>query len=355
MPRSSHPSPSRSVSVARPLRLGFIALTDAAPLVVAHELGIFKQHGLNVTLQRELGWATIRDKIAFGELDAAHAISSLLISTRLGLDSPPVEVLTACVLSSGGNAITLSQRLGERGVRDAASLRDEITATRHERLLVLGVAAAHSTHYLHLSTWLRSADINPRRDVRIVVVPPAQVFRNLEAGTIDGYCVGDPWNSLAVQKKIGWCPVIGDELHPGLPEKVLMVKSDFARERHEEHLQLVAALVAAGRQCDNPSFHPALAKLLARREYLNLPSRVIAAGLGTAFDPGQGNSPPSAPFVRFSGETNVPSQANADRLVSAFVQHERLPPARRIPAQLSREIFRTDLFTQAQRRFGTET
>lgn len=172
---------------------------------MAHEFGIFKKHGLNVRLRRELGWATIRDKIAFGELDAAHAVSSLLISTRLGLGSAPAECLTACVLSTGGNAVTLSSRLWDRGVHDAASLRDEIIKTRHDRQLVFGVAGIYSTHFLHLCAWLQDAGINPRRDVRIVAVPPPQVFRNLTAGTIDGYCVGEPWNSLAVQNKTGWC------------------------------------------------------------------------------------------------------------------------------------------------------
>src|SRR5690606_30507522 len=163
----------------------------------------------------------------------------------------PAECLTACVLSTGGNAITLSNRLWERGVRDAATLGREIVATRHDRQLVFGVAAAHATHFLHLSEWLRSGNIHPRRDVRIVVVPPPQVFRNLSAGTIDGYCVGEPWNSLAVQHGIGWCAATSTDIHPNHPEKVLMVRTDFARARHEEHLSLVAALVESCRQCDD--------------------------------------------------------------------------------------------------------
>lgn len=351
MSKSTAARASAPTSLQTDLRLGFIALNDAAPLVVAQEQGIFARHGLAVKLRRELGWATIRDKIAFGELDAAHAISTLLISARLGLDAPPSDCLTACVLSTGGNAITLSNRLWERGVRDAATLRDEIVRMRHERQLVLGVAAAHSTHLLHLCDWLKSGGVNPHRDVRIVVVPPAQVFRNLSAGTIDGYCVGEPWNSLAIQNGMGWCVATSAELHPNHPEKVLMVRADFAQRRHAEHLVLVTALVEACRLCDDPEFRPELAKLLARREYLNQPVKAIAAGLKGPVDLGYGRSAPADTFVRFGcDDLNNPTLERAQWLVDGCKTHGLLPPGLTVPPHLAREIFRPDLFAQAASR-----
>ncbi len=358
MPRESVTQPpstaTRNASASgQRLRIGFIALTDAAPVIVAQEFGIFAKYGLSVALRRELGWATIRDKIAFGELDAAHAISSLLISTRLGLDCPPAECLTACVLSTGGNAITLSNRLWDRGVRDVATLRDDIIATRHDRQLVFGIAAAHSTHFLHLSEWLRQGGINPRRDVRVVVVPPPQVFRNLSAGTIDGYCVGEPWNSLAIQNGMGWCAATSNELHPNHPEKVLMVRSDFARARHEEHLLLVAALTEACHLCDDLNFRGELVKLLTRREYLNQPARVVAAGLTDPFDLGQGRRSRTPGFVRFAGEEiNPPGRANAQWLIDGFRANGLIPGDDKPSPHLAREMFRSDLYAQALRRHG---
>lgn len=349
--------PAKSIAQTTPprslLRLGFIALSDAAPIIVAHEQGIFARHGLQVQLQRQLGWATVRDKIAFGELDATQAISSVLLSTRLGLDSTPTACLTACVLSTGGNAITLSHRLHEAGVHDAASLRDEIIRTRHDRQLIFGIAAAHSTHLLHLSAWLRSGGINPRRDVRIVVVPPAQVFRNLSAGTIDGYCVGEPWNSLAIEKKRGWCVATSHELHPNHPEKVLMVREDFAQNRHDEHLLLITALVEACQLCDTPDFRPELVKLLARREYLNQPRRVIAAGLVGPFKRGFDRFDDTADFISFSrGDLNKPTLERARWLIEGFRDNALFPPEVGSTTQLVREIFRPDLFSQAMRRHG---
>ncbi len=349
MPRKSNPPLPRN-----PLKLGFIALTDAAPIIVAHEQGLFSRHDLNVQLRRELGWATVRDKIAFGELDAAHAISSLLISARLGLGAAPARCLTACILNTGGNAITLSRRLRDAGVHDAASLYDEIVRTRHERQVVLGVAAAHSTHYFHLCDWLKSGGINPRRDVRIVVVPPAQVFRNLSAGTIDGYCVGEPWNTLAIQEKLGWCATTAAHLHPGHPEKVLMVSESFAQQRHEEHLRLVAALLEACALCDDSDFRPELAKLLARREYLNLSRKTISAGLVGNFAFGERDSLPANEFVRFHGEkVNPPSLTQAKWLVQGFRINGFLQGHNWLSPQYEREIFRPDIYAQAVRRHAS--
>ena len=198
----SAPSQAKSSAPSRSLRLGFLALTDAAPLVVAQELGLFADHGLRVQLGREVGWATIRDKVAFGELDAAPAPAPMLWATQLGLGGAPMAVCTGLVLNLHGNAITLSERLWTAGVRDAATLRAEALSRRGEKKLTFGIVFPFSHHHLLLRQWLQAARLDPERDVRIAVVPPAQMFRNLAAGTLDGYCVGEPWNTLAVQEGI---------------------------------------------------------------------------------------------------------------------------------------------------------
>src|SRR3954471_10715194 len=171
----------------RPLRIGFLALTDAAPFVAAQELGFFARYQLEVQLRREIGWATIREKIIYGELDAAHAPAPMLWSAQLGLGCPPCDVLTALVLNLHGNAITLSRALWMAGVRDGATLRDHARTHRPRQPLTFGVVFPFSSHHLLLRDWLRSAGFDPDRDVRIVVVPPAQMFRNLAAQTVDGF------------------------------------------------------------------------------------------------------------------------------------------------------------------------
>lgn len=342
---------ARPSFAARPLRIGFVALNDAAPLIVAHEHGLFRDAGLNVRLSREIGWATIRDKIVYGELDAAHSLAGLLLSLRLGLDYQPCDVLTACVLSVNGNAITLSERLWTEGVRDGATLRDVVMKHRHARPLTFGVVARYSTHHVHLCDWLREAGIHPVRDVRIVVVPPGQVFRNLHAGTIDGYCVGEPWNSLAVSAGAGWCPSLSRDLSPNHPEKVLMVQSQFANERADEHLALVAALTRAAALCDQPAFRPELAQLLSRREYLNVSPRIISAGLVGPFHIGHGDTDTADNLVTFHRDNaNDPVPAQGTWLIERFRRHGLIPPGSTLPRYLARDLFRTDLFRQACQR-----
>lgn len=344
------------LSPGRPTRIGFIPLNDAAPIIVAQEHGIFRRHGLNVTLSREVGWATIRDKIIYRELDAAHALGAMVLSTTLGLNCLPCPSLTAFVLNTHGNCITLSEELWRRDVRDAASMRDEIIRSRHERTYVFGVVFAHSSHRIHLSDWLRGAGVHPERDVRIVVVPPPQLFRNLVAGTIDGYCVGDPWNSLAVREKAGWCAATSTDLAPGHPEKVFMVRQDFAADEPERHLAMVRALSEAASLCDDAAFRPELARLLSRREYLNVPERVIAASLVGPLDLGHGRTMEATDFIRFHREdANDPAPAKAAWLIDGFTRHRLAPPGTQIPRDLGLRTFRSDLYRQAGRQNHTSS
>lgn len=349
----SLPCPPTRSAVRAPLRVGFLALNDAAPLIVAHEYGLFTRHGLPVTLSREVGWATVRDKLLYQELHAAHAPAGMLVSTKLGLGCAPTDCLTALVLSTQGNAITLSERLWSDGVRDAATLREAVRRTRLERPLVFGVVFQHGSHHLHWCDWLTTAGIRIGRGVRIVIVPPPLVFRNLLAGTIDGFCAGEPWNSVAVREKVGWCPVAGADLGPGQPEKVLMVRQDFAVQRHEEHLALVAAVAEAGRLCDQPEFRKELVRLLARREYLNVPERTITAGLLGPFDLGHGRTAENRPFVTFAEDGGCdPLPEKLDWLLDGLKRHHLLPEPTALPRHLSRELFRSDLYHQARQRCG---
>ncbi len=351
---SRPPSSAAIASSGARLRLGFIPLTDAAPLIVAASQGHFARRGLDVELSREVGWATVRDKIIYRELDAAHAVAPMVVATTLGLGCLATPCLTACVLNAHGDAITLSSALDKRGVVDAETLRAEIQRTRHERLLVLGVVFAHSAQHLLLRDWLRGARIDPDKDVRIVVVPPPQLHRNLAAGTLDGYCVGDPYNTQAVREKTGFIAALSSELAPGHPEKVLMVREDFAAARGEEHLALVAALQEAAVLCDDPAFRPELVRLLSRPEYLNVPARLLAPALVGPLELGGGREAVSAAdYIRFSrSEANVPTPVRAQWIIDGLVRHGLVPKGVDLPADLARRTFRPDLFAQARARHG---
>lgn len=327
---------------SRPLRLGFLALTDAAPFIAAAELGLFAQHGLTVELRREIGWATIREKIIYGELDAAQAPAPMLWSAQLGLGCPPTDVLTALVLNQHGNALTLSRALWTAGVRDGTSLRDHARSRRRPTALTFGVVFHFSSHHLLLRDWLRAAGLDPDRDVRIVVVPPAQMFRNLVAGTIDGFCSGEPWNSVAVAEGAGWCPTWSAVQAPGHVEKVLMVTRRFADAHPATHATLVRALAEAAAWCDEPHHRERLADLLAGSRYLNLPRRVVAPPLLGQFDCGNGRVETAPDFHVFHrDDAGVPAVAKAAALQRSLIAAGLLPRAP--DPQLPRRLFREDL------------
>ncbi len=346
---SSPTAATANLPTSRPtLRVGFLALTDAAPFIVAQELGFFAKRQLRVDLTREIGWATIREKILYGELDAAHAPAPMLWSAQLGVGCPPCDVLTALVLNLHGNALTLSRALWDAGVRDAAALRTLVRERRARSPLTLGVVFHFSSHHLMLRDWLRGAGLDPDRDVRIVVVPPAQMFRNLAAGTIDGYCAGEPWNSFAVREGAGWCPTWSAVAQPGLVEKVLMVTRRFAESRPAEHVALVAALTEACAWCDEPQHGERLAELLADARHLNLPARVITPALTGRFDCGNGRVEHVPDFLVFHrGEANVPTVARATALQDALTAAGLLSPALIADPELPRRLFREDLHRDA--------
>lgn len=332
------------------LRLGFVPLTDCAPLVMARELGMFRKYGVNVVLSRELGWATIRDKVIYRELDAAHAVAGMPFAATLGLGSIRCDCLTALVLNLHGNAITLSNDLWKRGVHDGASLREEITRSRGKHMFTFGVVYPFSSHNFLLRDWLAASGINPERDVRMVVVPPPQMPANLKAGHLDGFCAGEPWNSVAVQSGAGWCVASSAELDPGHPEKVLMVRREFAEKRADEHRALIAALLDACEFCAEPENRDEIVAILSRPEYVGVPPALLRRGFDGRFDFGQGRSRTVREFnVFYHASANEPSSDKA----AWVLQHLRDRGLCREPAKLDfvlgRSVFRLDLFEQAVR------
>ena len=213
----------------RPLRIGYLPLLDSAPLVVAHSLGFFEREGLATALCRQPGWACVRDKMLYGEIDAAQAPAGFLFAINAGATPNVGRCLTAFVISAQGNGIVLSKRLADFGICDLATFAIELR-NRHKGGFTLGIVSRHSSHAHLLRGWLQAGGIDPEKEVRIVVLPPQQMVISLSAGHIDGFCAGEPWNSLAVSERSGWVVADSATLAPMHPEKVLMVHEDFARE-----------------------------------------------------------------------------------------------------------------------------
>lgn len=314
---------------------------------MAHELGLFARLGIDAVLTREVGWATIRDKIIQGELDAAHAPAGMLVAVSSGIGAVQTPCVTGLVLNLHGNAITLSQTLWERGVRDGLTLRDYIHGAPERP--TFGIVYPYSSHGFMLRNWLRSHRIDPDRDVQLVVVPPAQVHSNLKAGHLDGYCVGEPWNSIAVMSRTGWVAATSAELEPGHPEKVLMVREEFASAREDEHLALVAALIEACRFCDAPENRERVIETLAQPQFVNAPIQAVRMSLGGTFDYGNERiEKTGSQHVFHSGNANEPDPAKAEWVISNLVRSGAIADPALIEAGTAERCFRADIFHQAQ-------
>jgi len=262
---------------SKPLRIGFIPEIDCAPIVVAHELGLFEKYGLAVELRRELSWRGVQDRIGDQQLDAGHAPATLPFLMNLGLTPEKCPAVTSLVLSLQGNAITISRQLWNCGVRDAETLGRHIM--RDKRTYTFGVGFPLGPQYSLLCKWLKSAEIPYGIKVRIEPAAGPQMFPLLKMGYLDGYCVGEPWNSLAVLAGIGACVATSAQLAPYHPEKVLLVRKEFAEKQAEEHERLIAALIEACDFCDQPENRRSICELLSLRHYVNAPLECLEAGL----------------------------------------------------------------------------
>lgn len=264
---------------AAPLRIGFIDLIDAAPLIVALELGLFAEEGLNVLLERQLGWGNIRDKLTFGQLDAAHALLGMPLFSQLHRDwfiEPLVAVMN---LGSAGNAITLSNRLTSAGVRSAATLCEYIRNDPRGEVLSFGHVFSCSMHHYLLRDWLASGGIDPDHDVRLRVFPPNQMTGLIARGQLDGFCVGEPWNTLAARSGGGKIVAFTSDIIPNHPEKVLAVSRRWMQANFALLEPMIRAILRACEFCDDPQNAPALIALLAQPQYLSTSEEIVRESL----------------------------------------------------------------------------
>jgi nitrate/nitrite transport system substrate-binding protein len=293
------------------LALGFIPLTDCAPLIVAVEKGFFAREGLSVRLAREPSWANIRDKVAVGAFDGAHMLGAMPIAATLGIDAIAKPMVTPVSFNLSGDAITLSHTVAVRlggiapgAAPDPAKLKALIDADRAagRPKLVLASVYAFSSHNYLLRYWLAAGGIDPERDVRFVTVPPPQMVTQLAAGRIDGYCVGEPWNTRAVVLGIGVTAARSKDIWNRHPEKVLGVTAAWAEAHPNTCRALVRALIGACAWLDENRGEAA--HILARPGYVGADAATIAAALvGTPETP--------ANHVFFAGAASYPWRSHA--------------------------------------------
>lgn len=336
------------------LEIGFVPLTDCAPLVVAQEKGFFKKHGLEeVTLSREPSWKAIAEGIRSNRLDAAQMVAAMPLSMTLGNSGyPSLPVTTALVLSRNGNAITLDKKFLDQGVRSLADFKRMIESTP-DRTHTLGMVYPTSMHNLMLRYWLASGGIDPDQDVTLTVVPPPQMVANLIAGNIDGYCVGEPWNSRAVKEGLGYVIATDFDIWPAHPEKVLGLREDWTAKHPETHIALVKALLEACEYCDDRRNREEILNLLARPHYVGAAAAFARPGFIDPYDLGTGD--PALNLPRFNqfhlDNTNCPGRVEGLWILTQLARWG-ITPFPRNWIEILERVRRVDLYGRAARDLG---
>ena len=296
------------------VNLGFVALTDAASVIVAATQGFAQPFGLSINLRRQNSWASLRDKLVEGELDAAHALYGLVYAVHLGIGgAAPVDMAVLMGLAQNGQSINLSTALRDAGVTDAEALRRSVHQSGAK--LTLAQTFPTGTHALWLYYWLAANGIHPLKDVRTLVVPPPQMVAHLRAGRIDGFCAGEPWGAQAVAEQSGFTLATTHSIWPDHPEKVLGCTHAFVEQYPNTARALIMAILEASRFIDqSPANRHSTAQLIAGSDYVDAPLASIEPRFLGQYSDGLGNDWSDAHPLRFFGEGAVNMPYHSDGL-----------------------------------------
>lgn len=303
----------------RTLNIGFMALTDAASVIVAATQGFAEKHGLTLNLQRQTSWAGLRDKLLSGELDAAHSLYGLIYGVQLGLGAPATDMAVLMGLNQNGQSINLSQPLLTAGVSSGEALQRH--AHQHGARLIFAQTFPTGTHAMWVYYWLASQGIHPLRDVDSVVVPPPQMIAHLKARRIDGLCVGEPWSAQAVDEGLGCTIATSQSIWPDHPEKVLGCTRAFVERHPNSARALIMAVLEASRFIDESEENKrSTAQLLSGHDYVDAPLSAIQPRFLGQYQDGLGHAWQDAHPLRFhaGGAVNLPYLSDAMWFMTQF-------------------------------------
>ena len=348
------------------LKVGYLRLTDSAPLIIARADGLFARYGLDVELVREVSWANLRDKLVVGQLDAAQLLAPLLMMTSFGAGGLRANLMTGLSLSMNGNAITLSRTLWDaladradhgNALAMAREFARHVKAQAPDTMPTLATVHMFSMHTLLMRLWLRAGGLDPDRDVRIIVLPPEQMGDSLARGIIDGFCVGEPWNTLAVQRGTGAMAATGYAIWNNAPEKVLAVSETWHHHNPATHLRLRLALMEACESLREVVHRERVAEILSRPEYLNLPVKTLLPSLAGKIQMAKHLPPVDQPHFHLFGRflAGFPWRSQADWMVRRSSELLGKTIADDQLGTLVQQSYRPDLYREAARYLNLPT
>jgi len=338
------------------MRFGMIALTDCAPIVMAHELGYFKKFGIESTVSKEASWAVIRDKLSIGENHATHMLIGMPIASTMGLAGSPVKpMVIPWVLNRNGQAITLNNKLKQAGVRKPSQIKPLADAAKASgEPLTFAMTFPPGTHAMWIRYWLASGGVHPDKDVSLITIPPAQMVANMKVDKMDGFCVGEPWNNRAIEDGIGFTVITTQQMWKDHPEKVCAFTEEFATKNPKSVKAVLKALHLASVHLDKMDNRPSAAEVISRPAYINCPPAIILERLMGKYEYGDGRVEQDPNYMIYSDRnTNYPHQIYGKWWLS---QLRRWGLTKGAPdyTGIPKRVLRSDIYLEAMKELGVK-
>ena len=339
------------------IRIGIIALTDCSSIVMAHELGLFKKHGIESTISKEASWAVIRDRLTLGENQATHMLLGIPYAATMGLQGSPVKpMIIPMYLNRNGQAITLTKALLDKGVKTPQQLKPlALEAKAKGSPMTFAMTYPPGTHAMWTRYWLGAGGLNPDRDVTLITIPPAQMVANMKVGKMDGYCVGEPWGARAIADGIGFTAITTQQIWKDHPEKVLAFTEEFAAKNPKTVKAVIRAIVEASQWNDKLENRPRMAEVVGQPQYVNAAKEIILGRMLGDYDYGDGRKEKDKYYMTFfERQTNFPMKSHG---VWWLTQFRRWGMVKEPPDYkgLVDRVHRPDIFREVAKEMGLET
>jgi nitrate/nitrite transport system substrate-binding protein len=288
----------------REIKVGFMPLTDCASVVVASLMKFDEKYGIKIVPSRETSWAAVRDKVVNGELHAAHMLYGMVYGVHLGIGGGKTDMAVLMTINNNGQGISLANHLKDKGVTDGPSLAKLIKAQPREYTF------AHTfptgTHAMWLYYWLANYGINPVTEVQNITVPPPQMVANARVGSMDGFCVGEPWNARGIYDNVSYSVASSQEIWPDHPEKVLGATAEFVRKHPNAARALIMAMLDAAKFIDAQTNRAKVAEIISSRSYVDAPVEVIEGRFLGSYEDGLGRKWHDPNYMKFFDDGKVP-------------------------------------------------
>lgn len=346
------------------VKLGFIALTDSAPLIIAKEKGLFDKYGMTgVEVVKQASWGTTRDNIVLGGsrggIDGAHILTPMpyLISEGIVTDGQKVPMYILARLNVNGQGISVANSYKDLKVQlDSSVLKpkaDEAKAAGKQ--MSFAVTFPGGTHDLWMRYWLAAGGIDPDNDVSTIVVPPPQMVANMKTGTMDAFCVGEPWNAQLINQNVGYSALTTGQLWENHPEKALSLRADWVDANPKATMALLKAVLEAQMWCDDAANKEEMAEIISARAWFNVPATDIVERAKGNFDFGDGRKEENSKYVMkfWDAQASYPFKSHDLWFLTENIRWGYIPPETDTAALVD-AVNREDLWKEAAKAIGQE-